>query len=269
MKFNQTIKTKPMNVGKFSRSRVNIIIPFHGQYGKVSKLVNSILMGVKSNPYQICLVDDCSPNNFIDDFKGSQFAKNIGSGRFSYKPQIVAYRTPEQLGFAGALKYGFDKTEEPWVMFMHSDCVIENTSWMVEMGKSLLDFKEKGVRMVSARSNNPGPGAHETLRGKKTDEVDDFVLESGVLPLYCAMAHRDLFGHIGGFLKPYPFGWYEDEELSFRMRKHGFKQGVCGKSWVHHEGGATIEQLWKDQPETKEIMESNRDKCIADMESLV
>lgn len=199
----------------------------------------------------------------------SHLAKDIGNGRTRHKPQLTLYRTPERLGFGGALAYGFERCEEPWVVFMHSDCIIEDHNWLIEMGQSLLRLKDKNVRMVSAKSNNPGEEAYAGLKSKRGDYDKDIVLEEGSLPLYCAMCHRDMFKHIGGFIKPYPFGWYEDEELAYRMRKYGFKQAVCGRSWVYHEGGATVGQLWKDHPETQRIMsEGNRERCLLDMKRL-
>jgi GT2 family glycosyltransferase len=250
-------KSKALKREPFSRSPVDIIIPFHGQYQKVTRLVESILFATKSNPYQICLVDDCSTNErYIDLIKEA--------------PQTITFQTPEQLGFAGALRYGFERTEQPWVVFMHSDCVVSDQNWLIEMGQSLLKWNEqkKPVKMVSARTNNPGEGVSSLLRAKHREKGEDVVLEDVTSPLYCAMCPRELFNHIGGFLKEYPFGWYEDEELAYRMRHYGYKQGVCGNSWVEHHGGATFEALWKERPEVKDIMEENRTRCIEDIKLL-
>jgi len=233
----------------FSRSRVDIIIPFHGKYEKVLRLVKSILFATKSNPYQICLVDDCSPN--------VKFLQEMAS-----LPQVFTTRTPSQLGFGGALEYGFKQTKQPWVLFLHSDCLIEQANWMLNLGRCLLSHKDENVKMVCSRSNNPGV---DFIKVEKSEDVEDYVLSEETLPLYCVMCHRELFSHIGGFVKNYPYGWYEDEELSFRMRAHGFKQAVCGNSWVRHEGGATINDLMILNPKAAKIMESNREKCIADM----
>ena len=82
------------------------------------------------------------------------------------------------------------------------------------------------------------------------------------------MCHRDLFKHIGGFIKSYPYAWYEDEELSHRMRKFGFKQGISTKAWIRHEGGSTIKYIWNKIKESKEIMENNRELCLSDIKKL-
>ena len=60
-----TKQSRPLEYVPFSRSRVDIIIPFYGQYEKVTSLVESILVAVRSNPYHITLVDDCSDKILI------------------------------------------------------------------------------------------------------------------------------------------------------------------------------------------------------------
>lgn len=255
-----------MGVKPFSMSRVDIIIPFHSQYEKVSRLIRSILLSVKSNPYQITLVDDCSENKSFGEEIKREFAKDTPAG---YKPQLQYIRSEEQVGFAGALKLGFDATEQPWVLFMHSDCLVEDPNFMMDMGQSLLNWKREGkpVKMVSARSNNPCD-----LEAAKADRMNkgdkDIILGGETLPLFCAMCNRDLFQHIGGFLKPYPYAWYEDEELAHRMRSRGLLQGISTRAWIHHAGGSTIKYLWESKPNTKDEMERNRERCLADVRRL-
>jgi len=259
-------KARPIRTNPFSTSKVDIIIPFHSQYETVYDLLKSILFSIKSNPYQITLVDDCSHNkNFGEEIKKS-FIKNTPNG---FVPQVQYIRSEKQLGFAGALKLGFENTKNPWVLFLHSDCVVEDPNFMIDMGQALLNWKDKGipVKMVSARSNNPGD--LELAKSDRLEKNDkDIILDKEALPLFCAMCHRDLFSHIGGFLKTYPYAWYEDEELSFRMKTKGFLQGISTKAWIKHQGGATIKYLWETKPEIKKIMENNRELCLQDIRKL-
>lgn len=259
-------KARPMGIKPFSNSRVDIIIPFHSQYEKVSRLIRSIILSVKSNPYQITLVDDCSENRSFGEEVKKEFLKTTPEG---FKPQVQYIRLDEPAGFGGALKAGFDATEQPWVLFMHSDCVVEDPNFMIDLGQSLLRWKEEGkpVKMVSARSDNPGD-LEEAKAGRMDKGSQDMVLDKKTLPLFCAMCNRDLFRHIGGFIKAYPYAWYEDEELAHRMRSRGLLQGVSTKAWVRHEGGATIKYLWGARPESRGVMEANRDLCLADIKRL-
>ena len=250
-------KVPKLEVAPFSRAKVTIIVPFHGQYEKVTKLVRSIVMATRSNPYEIVLVDDCSPNRqFIEKVKGT--------------PQVKTFRSEKHLGMGRALKLGFESTKQPWVVFLNSDCVIEKPNWLIEMGRTLIALKDQKVKMVSARMDNM-PGYSSRLKSSK-DAVDPHYVmtENEDLPLTCVMCHRDLFKHIGGFVKSYPLG-YEDEELAHRMRKAGYKQAISGISWVHHDGGggATLNQLFQEDPEEfKKKSELSREMCIEDIRKL-
>jgi len=262
----KTHKSRPVEFKSFSRSPVDILIPFHSQYERVSELLRSILLSVKSNPYHITLIDDCSENkNFGEEIK-NQFVKSTPPG---FKPQVQYIRSEKRLGFGGALKLGFESTSLPWVLFMHSDCVVEDPNFMISMGQSLINWKREGVpvKMVSARSNNPGDcGLAKAEIMEKSDK--DIILEDETLPLFCAMCNRDLFRYIGGFISPYPYAWYEDEELAHRMRSKGLRQGISTKAWVRHHGGLTIKYVWESDPDSKRVMEENRNLCVADIKRI-
>ena len=249
-----------MGFGPFSRSAVDIIVPFHSQYEKVYDLIRSIVIAVKSNPYQITLVDDCSENEEFGKDINKEFEKSTPQGM---RPQVRCIKSASQLGFGGALKLGFESTTSPWVMFMHSDCVVEDPNFMINMGRSLLEWKKEGVpvKMVSASSNNPDEFKDLCSEGK------DKILKDATMPMFCCLCNRALFGYVGGFIKSYPFAWYEDEEFSHRMKKHGLLQGVCARARIRHHGGSTIKYLWDTRPETKKEMEANRERCISDMKN--
>ena len=230
---------------------IDIIIPFHAQYERVHKVVDSIWRGVKSNPYTICLVDDGSPNKgYVKLYEKSP------------RTEIVQLET--QMGFGAALQAGFMATENPFVAFLHSDCIVEPHCFF-HLSKLLMKMENDGVAMVSARTDNPGDGA-QRLKGRKGKPTKDFVLEEECLPLYCVLCRRSLFRQIGGFVKPYPYGYYEDEELAYRMKHFGFKQAVSGLAWVDHVGGATFNAIANNK--VAEAVEKNRERCLQDMAEL-
>lgn len=250
-------------------SQVDIIIPYHGQYEKVMALLNSLFRLTRSNFYKIYLVDDCSPNSIF----GSTLQRNAMKNAEKQKRQTVVtvIRNHEQKGYAGSCKVGFDAGESPYVCFLNSDCCIEDSGWLRTMGESLLKLKPQGVRMIAPMTNNPVGGDPAQAGEKFSRSEDDVILaDDSHLSLYCFLCHRELFSRVGGFLKEYRYGYYEDEEFAARLRKHGFKQAVCRSSWVHHEGMATILPLWRTNPEARQIMEEhNRDECINDMKLLL
>ena len=238
----------------FQRAKVSIIVPFHGQYEKVTKLLKSIVIATNSNPYEICLVDDASPNK--------QFIKKVEG-----TPQIKVIRSEKQLGYGGALKLGYDNTKQPWVVFLNSDCCVTTPNWLINLGKTLIELKDQNVKMVSSRMDNQGAYTSKLHSESNIISKHSILNENdGPLPLISVMCHRDLFNHIGGFVKNYPLG-YEEEELSARMRIFGYKQAISGTSWIHHDGSATLKQLHEENPEKfNKNMEISREMCIKDMQ---
>ena len=252
-----------VSASSFSRCKVDIVIPFHGQYDKVSRLIYSIILSAKSNPYQITLVDDGSPNK-----KFSGLFKDFDNKRpYGTEPILKFVKNENRLGFAQSLLVGYNATKQPWIMFMHSDCIVEDPQWMIEMGRSLLSLKDKKVRMVSPRCQKAVSGVTSKIVGKKGEKTGDYILQDGFLPLFCVMCHRDLFQHVGGFIKNYPT--YEDEEFAYRMNHFGYKQAICGGSFVHHEGGGTYGPLVKTNPEVLQEMDFARERALADLRMIL
>jgi GT2 family glycosyltransferase len=184
-------------------------------------------------------------------------------------------RSRKQRGFGASLNVGLINTERPIVVFLHSDCEIKDRKWLINLIKSLDNLKGDGVKMVSAKSNNPGANYPQSLKStKKPISEHDIILDKDVLeeydyiPLYCAICNRELFNHVGGGFREYPFAWYEDLEFACRMRTADFMQGVSGNAWVWHEGNGTIKGLCDKLPKVKKIMEDNRNKCISHIKLL-
>lgn len=237
-----------------ARPMIDLIVPFHGQYEKVTRCISSIFACTPNQDYLIYLVDDCSIN---EDYLLS-FA--------SVNSKIIPVRTDKHSGFGAALQEGFDAGSSPNVVFMHSDVWVDNISWLANLQRSYNRFKDYGVKLVSARSNNAGTAQSYDPRliGSREDDIGD-VIVSSPLPLHCAFCHRELFSRIGGFVKHYPYAWYEDEELFYRMKYYGFGQGISGASYVNHDGGVTVNNLIENNPHVHGRLDANRELCLEDI----
>jgi GT2 family glycosyltransferase len=241
-----TIEQKP-----FQMSSVEIIIPFHDEHAKVLNLVNDIFATVATNRYLITLVDDGSANSsFVSQLKSKKIAGVRFLGHEKCKGFGAAVNT--------ALKNPFN-VNIPYVLIMHSDVRLHDLNWLFRLGTTLYNMKTKGVKMVTPLTNNPVADV-PSLIGKHGEIGDDSVLSEGFIPMYCALAHRQLFQKVGLFMEC-PYAGTEVEEFAWRMRKNGFTQGVCGSSWVHHDGGATLEKF-KNNKKVREILRKTRESVI-------
>jgi GT2 family glycosyltransferase len=228
--------------------------------------MESIFRLTRSNYYHLYVVDDCSPNAQYSQIIQQNSIKNAEKQR---KENVVHVKRNEvQKGFAGACRVGFEMGESPYVCFVNSDCLIKDIGWLRNLGESLISLYDQGVRVVTPATNNAVGG--DDAQQKDTPHSEDVIIsENSHMSMYCFMCRRDLFNSIGGFLKEYPYGYFEDEEFASRLKKHGYKQAVAKKSWIYHEGQATIRPLWRSHPNIRDIMElENRNKCIEDMKKL-
>jgi GT2 family glycosyltransferase len=174
-------------------------------------------------------------------------------------------RHEEQKGYGAACKTGFEMGSNPYVCFMDSDCLVEDVNWLKNMGESLLKLKSDGVRVIAPMTNNPVNG-DPAQKGEKYLREDDVIInEDSFLSLPCFMCHRELFSRIGGFLKEYKYGGYEDEEFAHRLKYHKFKQAVCRSSYVYHKGESTIKEMMRKRNDFKDSIKKNREMCVEDM----
>ena len=256
----KTVVSRPAGAVLDFASQVDIVIPFHGQYERVSRLVDSILKYTRSNWYRISLIDDGSEN--IDFGKEYNELKRPAS-----HPPIRCIRSNDHRGFASACKLGFESTKYPWVCFVNSDCEIKDINWLKNLGACMAKLKSQNVKLIVPRTNNH-VGGHDAQLGTKERKSDDVILDEGHVSLYCFFCHRQLFDRIGGFIKEYPYGWFEDQELAARMRKYGFRQAICGSSWIYHEGEATVKEIMRNNPSVQEAMMANRQNLMRDLAEL-
>ena len=230
--FVNTIQTKP-----FQLAPVEIIIPFMDEHAKVLNLMTDIFNSISSNRYLITLVDDGSLNqNFVQQLK----SKKIPGVRFLNHKQNRGFGA----SINTALKTPFPNYL-PYVLIMHSDVRLKDVSWLFNLGTTLQKMKQQGTKMVSPLTNNP-IDCVEQLKGNYGDKSDDRVIKDGFLPMYCALAHRQLFDRVGPFAEC-PYAGTETEEYAWRMKKNGFTQGICGSSWVEHEGQGTMKKFKKNK----------------------
>lgn len=212
---------KDISIDSSRQLSVDFIVPYHGNYLHVSKLIKSIFKTVTSNSYRITLIDDCSPNEPF----GAQLSTVKG---------VNLIRQENRSGFGACLNLGISESQNDLICVLHSDVYLHGISWLLNMIHSLDSLNNSNnVVMIGAKSNNPGVEING-LKEEKHSESNDFLIQDGeFLPLYCAVFYRRDFNLIGRF-KEYLSGG-EDVELSARLQHKGLNQAVCGKAWVNHD----------------------------------
>ena len=226
---------------------VEIIVPFYNTYSSVAKLLEAIFSTIRTNRYQVTLVDDGSKNkSFIKDLSKKKIAG------------LNCLQKEENQGFGAAVNHALKNSNNPWIPYvciLHSDVLPDDTNWLTNIGSCLQKLKSQNVKMVSARSNCFNDDLRH-LETKKEQKSDDYILNiNEYLPMFCSICHRDLF-KFSGYFQEYKYAGYESQEYALRMNKSGFKQAIAGNSWIHHDGKGTINTL---SSESKEILRKDHD----------
>lgn len=230
----------------FLGSMIEIIIPFYNKHALVSRLMSNIFNTISSNKYLITLVDDGSSNKSFT----SQIEKAKIPGVRCLKQENKGFGAAVNL----AIKNPFVK-EIPYVMILHSDVLFDSKNCLLNLGAFLCENKDPNVKMVSPLTDNPVEN-FDFLKSKKGEFKENYILnKEEFLPLYCSLCHRELFNLVG-LLDEHPYAGGEAKKFSKKMQQKGFKQAVCGNSWIHHEGKATL-KLFEKNHKIQKILRNN------------
>jgi GT2 family glycosyltransferase len=193
-------------------------------------------------PGRVIVVDNASQDGSVDGLQQ----------RF---PWIELHRLDENLGFAGGNNYGVRAAEGfEWIALLNPDAFPE-PAWIERLLVSTDEHPEFtffGSRLVDVGSVNRLDGTGDVYhvsglawRRDHGKRVLDGESGPGEVFSPCAAAalyRRDAFAEVGGFDESF-FCYFEDSDLSFRLRLRGHRCFYVADAVVHHVGSATTGRL--------------------------
>ena len=225
-----------MTAGTSGTSVTVVVVSWQGRH-----LVGACLDSLKAQtlPHRLVVVDNASTD---------------GTGAFlaAEHPEATVVTTPENLGFAGGVQAGLDVVETPYAALLNNDAEAE-PGWLEALVGHLEAHPEAAAvtsRMVLADRpevlNNTGvlllPSGYGTDRGfgepdgsyAEAEEV--FGFSGGAAALRMAAVRA-----VGGFPRRF-FLYYEDTDLSWRLRLAGWTVRYEPGAVVRHQHSATVDQ---------------------------
>jgi GT2 family glycosyltransferase len=191
-------------------------------------------------PHTVLVVDNGSTDG----------TENLLAARF---PEVTVVQTGANLGFAGGAQTGIEAARTPLVALLNNDAVAD-PGWLAALVRHL--ESEPGCAAVTSRIllqggdpprlNNTGVvlleddyGADRDLRadaGTRPEPGPVFGFSGGA-----ALLRRSAVEAVGGFARPF-FLYYEDTDLSWRLRLAGWEIRYEPDAVVHHAHSATVDQ---------------------------
>ncbi len=183
-------------------------------------------------PHRVIVVDNASTDGTIELLR-------------DLYPEVTVVQLPSNTGFAGGVNAALEHVTSRFVALLNNDAVAE-PKWLHEACGFLHanpDHAAVSCRMllcdpVGAVNNTgivllaTGYGADRGLGdpdGPAYDEPVEVFGASGGAAVYRTLAVKA----VGG-IEPAYFMYYEDADLSWRLRLAGWRIGYCPKAIVHH-----------------------------------
>ena len=214
----------------------SIVIPVLSQAALTHDCLNSIIEKTAPGTYEVIVVDNGS-----DDHTQYMLAGVDG---------LRVIRNETNVGFVGACNQGAAAARGEFVLFLNNDTVVLR-GWL----EALLQTFEYGrfVGAVGAKLIYPNGRLQEAggiiwsdgegwnYGHNENPEAPEYgyVREVDYCSGACLLVRRSVFEVLGGFDPRYAPAYYEDTDLAFRLREHGYRVLFQPAARVVHFGGAT------------------------------
>jgi len=227
---------KPIEFPVFDKVEVSIIIPVFNQFHFTQACLASVQEHRGSHAIEVIVVDDGSADataDFVPQMKG-----------------IVYLRNETNAGFVGSCNRGAAKARGEYLLFLNNDTTVK-PGWLDALLETFQLEPRAGLvgsklLFPDGRLQEAGGIIWRDGSGWNYGKFDDpkkpeynYLRDVDYCSAACAMTPKSLFESIGGFDARYAPAYYEDTDLSFKIRQNGYKVLYQPLSEVIHYEGAT------------------------------
>jgi len=220
-------------------AKSTIVIPNYNGINYIEQCLESIYTGTVTD-VAVIVVDNASTDG----------SAALVERKF---PKVRLIRNRENTGFSVAVNQGIEVSDTPYVILLNNDTRVDKT-FVRELERVLDEDKEKKVfsasaKMISLYDKNKTDDAGDFYcalgwafaRGKGKDPA--LYNENCAIFAACAGAaiyRRALLSpeRVGLFDKEH-FAYFEDIDIGYRARLHGYQNQFAPNAVVYHAGSAT------------------------------
>lgn len=221
---------------EYEKPEVSIVIPVYNQFGYTYNCLKSILEHTEKTTYEIIIADDCSTDQVKE-------LEKVVSG-------INVIHNEKNLRFLLNCNNAAEQARGAYILFLNNDTQVQ-PNWL----RPLVDLmeREKEAGMVGSKLVYPDGSLQEAggilwkdgsawnyghLKNPEDPEYS-YVKEADYISGAAIMIRTSLWKEIGGFDTAFAPAYYEDTDLAFEVRKHGYKVFLQPASIVVHFEGVS------------------------------
>lgn len=242
---DNVIAPSEINLLTSTPPRVSVIIPANGKINRTLRCLQSIAECPILLPFEVIVVDDCSPDNTLAALK------EVSGVR------VVSNQTSQ--GFIRSCNIGAAAAYGEYLCFLSNDTRVCE-GWLDELVRTFDDFSAVGLvgsKLIYPNGKLQEAGGiiwrDESVRyfGRGEDPchpVFNYVREVDFISCVSILIRKNLFDELNGFDEAYSASC-EDMDLALKVRNHGLKVMYQPLSIVVHYGdipsGTNISQCSK------------------------
>ncbi len=255
----------PFSDSSSKQNLSDIVIPFFNKYSALERCLKSIEVSGYFGS-RVLLVNDGSEDEVLK--KVNDLCSNI-----NLDIELISHNINR--GFKESVITGIKKCSKKFVLLLNSDTIV--TPNFIDMLLSVM-IDNDSFKAVAPVSNHPSDlyqfrkelfnsiqnTSKENLINeifksslKKYDKLFGTITVAPYLTAFCLALEMKTFQDVGYFSDDYKNGYFEDLDLSCKIRKLGFQLGIREDCFVYHQGHVTYST--KKMLEKEEIIYHNFD----------
>ena len=156
----------------------------------------------------------------------------------------------ENKGFVAGMNQGIDLVSAPFVCLANNDLIFSHKwlSMMIDLLK-----KDPSIGMLNPNSNNlghhlpEGVEVHEVAQTLK--EYKDSFVEMPYCIGFCMVLKTEVLKQVGGFSQEFYPMFFEDTDLSMKVKSQGYLIGMAKGAYVWHMEHASMQGMGDEKEE--------------------
>ena len=215
---------------------VSIIIPVFNQFQYTHACLGSLQAAEERSTFEVIVVDDCSTD------ETAELVPRMDG--------VVYVRNETNSGFIASCNRGAEKARGKHLLFLNNDTIVKE-GWLTALVDTFAEEPRAGIvgsKLVypDGRLQEAGGIIWRDGSGWNYGKFDDpekpeynYLREVDYCSAAALMIPRSLFQRVEGFDPRYAPAYYEDTDLSFKVRRAGHKVLYQPLSEVIHYEGVT------------------------------